>query len=122
VQTIQLNPPQNLRISVSYPDLQLSWDPVISDVFGDNASPDFYLCYANNAPNGTFRFVGETQGETGWTHSDAATTEHMFYVVIGFTGTREDLMNFLGSRGSTIQISPALPPYHQNLKTKTKTP
>jgi hypothetical protein len=122
VQTIQLNPPQNLRISVSYPDLQLSWDPVISDVFGDNASPDFYLCYANNAPNGTFRFVGETQGETGWTHSDAATTERMFYVVIGFTGTREDLMNFLGSRGSTIQISPALPPYHQNLKTKTKTP
>jgi PKD repeat protein len=122
VQTIQLNPPQNLRISVSYPDLQLSWDPVISDVFGDNASPDFYLCYANNAPNGTFRFVGETQGETDWTHSDAATTERMFYVVIGFTGTREDLMNFLGSRGSTIQISPALPPYHQNLKAKTKTP
>jgi PKD repeat protein len=127
VQNVILMPPANLRLNLSQSDITLVWDPVQTDIYGEPASPNFYICYANNLPSGTFRYIGETEGATSFTHPDAAQHERMFYTVIGFAGTRAQLRTFLNSRGNTIYIAPRQDPITPQFKTdrkasKTSTP
>lgn len=115
VQDVILMPPANPRLAVENTDIIVSWDPVLMDVNGQAATPSFYLCYANKAPEGIFRYIGDTAGETSYIHQGATENNAMFYVVIGFMGTREQLRDFLNSRGNTVYIQPRTSP-NANIK------
>jgi hypothetical protein len=90
------------------------------DVNGQAATPNFYLCYANKAPEGIFRYIGDTADETSYIHQGATENNAMFYVVIGFMGTREQLRDFLHSRGSTLYIQPRTSPSTNIMKNTQK--
>lgn len=109
VQDIILMPPTNPRLSLAQSNITLTWDPVQTDIYGEPAYPNFYLCYANSLPTGNFRYIGETDGSTSFTHAGGAENDKIFYAVIGFAGTREQLRTFLNSRGNTIYIAPKTP-------------
>ncbi|HQB98605.1 MAG TPA: hypothetical protein PKZ46_06690, partial [Candidatus Cloacimonadota bacterium] len=110
----------NPRLAVENTDIIVSWDPVLMDVNGQAATPSFYLCYANKAPEGIFRYIGDTAGETSYIHQGATENNTMFYVVIGFMGTREQLRDFLNSRGNTVYIQPRTSPNANIIKNNQK--
>jgi len=99
VQSSILPPPQNLSLTVlESRDVQLNWDPVTHDINGNLITPPFYIVYYSPTPQGQFLFTGLTEGLAQYKHFNAAEKGQMFYIVIGFVGTRAELNDFLRSK------------------------
>ena len=88
IQESQLLPPQNPIISVIGDDVILNWDIVVN--------ANYYLVYLSDNPYGNFEFHDYTTVITTYTDTGiAATANKMFYFVIGFDGTMEELNLFI---------------------------
>jgi PKD repeat protein len=106
VQNALLPPPQNVHIvAVENEHIRLTWDPVTHDLSGNPITPTYYIVYSNPWPSGQFRFQGLTPNVCEYTHSEGAVKQQMYYVVIGFVGSRADLNRYL-QRQPCIEILP----------------
>ncbi len=108
VQSSQLPAPQNVRLFTDRINSILTWDPVTSNITGSPITPNFYIVYSSPQPFGQFRYVGQTDGPTTYTHLEGAVKGCMFYIVIAFTGSRAELEEYL-LRKPYIEIKPAEP-------------
>lgn len=95
VQQTLLPAPQNVKVKIDGNNTVLTWDPVTADINGNPVTPNFYLVYSNIKPYGQFRYIGESSSLTKYSHFDGALKDCMFYIVIAFTGTREQLNWYL---------------------------
>ena len=87
VQESQLQAPQNPIISKSGNDIILNWDSV--------TDADYYLIYTASQPDGDYEYLNNTSGLI-FTHTNTLIeTDKLFYVIIGFDGTMEDLTRFI---------------------------
>jgi PKD repeat protein len=93
IQENQLNKPENMQISLSGNYAELSWDTV------PNAT--YYLIYASNDPYGEFVYV-DTTTDNNYTTDDISSYNKLFFKVIGFDGTREELQKYLSSHQKLI--------------------
>lgn len=88
VQESQLQPPQNPLITISGDDIILLWNSVVN--------ADYYLVYLSDNFYGNFEFLDYTTANTTYTHSGASTTNNkMFYFIIGFDGSMDELTLFI---------------------------
>jgi len=88
VQESQLQAPQNPSVTIAGSDAILNWDPV--------PDADYYLIYTADDPYEDFGFLDYATGVTSYTHSDVTSqNDKMFYIVIGFDGTMERLIEFI---------------------------
>jgi len=87
-----LKAPQNLSLALNGSSLNLAWDPVTQTVNGDPASVEFYLIYKGDAPQGIYNFAGLTVApQTQWADFIDYSQKSVFYLVLGFAGTREEV-------------------------------
>ena len=88
VQESQLPAPQDLTININNDDVVLQWSSV--------PNANYYLIYSSLDPYGEYEFLEYTNNNTTYTHFGAASeTDIMFYIVIGFEGTMEELNKYI---------------------------
>ncbi|MDY0151914.1 MAG: hypothetical protein RBS43_06530, partial [Candidatus Cloacimonas sp.] len=103
VSSYQLLAPANPSLQKVGSNIVFSWDAVTHTVEGNPFNVPFYLVYKSDSPNGFYNYTGFINSpETSFTDPDAALSDKAFYVVLGFAGTRAELMNFIQT---TPQIS-----------------
>lgn len=96
VQNQLLMPPQNVLISVQNSNVLLDWDPVEQTIHGLPVSVDFYLIYQSQQLDGLYDFAGFTLGSlTQYIHSLGANHDSNFYIILGFSGSRGELEDFI---------------------------
>jgi len=90
VQVQELIAPQNIIIEKSDNNIILKWDIV--------PYADYYIIYKSPEPYGDFEFLDYNigNGNTNYTHSGIVIEKNtMFYFVIGFDGTLNELLKFI---------------------------
>jgi PKD repeat protein len=98
VQDHQLPAPTGVQISRVSGSFQLTWQPVTSDVNNAPVDVQHYMVYAADDPQGLFSYVGHTSdGETSFTHVQVADTDRCFYIVVGFSGTYRELLDYINA-------------------------
>lgn len=91
-----LQAPQNPLIQFSGGFLQLSWDPVTQTVEGLPIQVQFYLVFKSGTPNGFFDFYDLVVAPTTtWTDYAPIPGDRAFYVVLGFAGSREEVLDYI---------------------------
>jgi PKD repeat protein len=92
-----LQSPQNPLIAESAGNIELSWDPVNHTVEGLPIEVQFYLVFKSESPNGFYTFSGLVIApQTSWTDYAQASINRGFYLILGFAGTREEVLDFIG--------------------------
>lgn len=92
-----LQSPQNPLIELSGGNIELSWDPVNHTVEGLPIEVQFYLVFKSDSPNGFYSFNGLVVAPaTSWTDYAQASINRGFYLILGFAGTREEVLDFIG--------------------------
>ncbi|MDZ4182448.1 MAG: PKD domain-containing protein [Candidatus Cloacimonadaceae bacterium] len=98
VQDNILQPPQNVQIWPEANSIVLDWDAVEFTLGGDPVSVEFYVLYTSETPTGYFDFAGSTQDfATIFVHQEGALRPHAFYFILGFVGSRGELIQFIES-------------------------
>ncbi|MDD4309558.1 MAG: choice-of-anchor D domain-containing protein [Candidatus Cloacimonetes bacterium] len=64
---------QNLQISLQQQDIQLSWDPVTTNIVGQALTPDRYLVLYSQDTTGNHYWTLAVTPQLLWTHSGAVT-------------------------------------------------
>ncbi|MCB5254102.1 MAG: PKD domain-containing protein [Candidatus Cloacimonetes bacterium] len=96
VSSDQLLAPQNPALTRNGNDIVFTWDAVSQTVEGIPYVVPFYLIYKSDSPDGFYHYTGFTIGsETSFTDHDAALDSKAFYLVLGYTGTRAEMLNFV---------------------------
>lgn len=104
VQNSLLLPPQNIKVSIIKDDVRIYWDPVTQDVSGNLITPNYYFVYSNKNPYGQYRYIGFSEGASELVIKSLEPC--MYYIVIAFVGTRNDMDRFL-NRKQFIDITRA---------------
>ncbi len=96
VQLHHLKPPENVQLSVDDGNLLLQWDAVTQTIDNLPIDVNYYLIYTSDKPDGIFRFRTYTEAPI-ISHSEALdpVKKQMFFFVIGFSGSRTALMDFI---------------------------
>jgi len=88
--------PQNPTLSVNGSDIAFLWDPVSQSVEGLPVDVQFYIVYKADKPDGFYAFSSFVVApQTSWTDFGAALNERAFYLVLGFAGSRADLLEYI---------------------------
>ena len=96
VSSNQLLPPQNPALQRNGSDIVFTWEAVTQTVDGTLYNVPFYLVYKADSPDGFYHYTGVSDSpETSFIDQDAALVDKAFYLVIGFTGTRAEMLNFI---------------------------
>ncbi len=103
VSSHQLMAPQNPALQKAGSDIVFTWEAVTHTVEGNAYNVPFYLVYKSGSPDGFYDFIGSIDSpQTSFTDLGAALEDKAFYLVLGFTGTRTELLRFIET---TPQIS-----------------
>ncbi|MCB5272136.1 MAG: PKD domain-containing protein [Candidatus Cloacimonetes bacterium] len=95
--------PENPALIKSGNDIVFTWDAVTQTVSGDPFTVPYYIVYKADSPDGFYKYKGNLSSPvTSFTDPGAALEDKAFYLVIGFTGTRAELLRFIET---TPQIS-----------------
>ncbi len=96
VQDDLLMPPENPQLAVQGNDILISWDAVNSTVDGTPIAVEFYIVYSSDTPTGYFDLVGYAEDfQTNLLHVNGAGSNQQFYIVLGYAGTRGQLLDYL---------------------------
>ena len=97
IQQSQLDPPENLTITIDSNDVFLEWSAIDTTRFDNSRNELFYLIYYSDNLYDSFDFLGYTIGETtSFTHQDIIpSNDCMFYQIIGYAGTLERMYEFI---------------------------
>ncbi len=88
--------PQNPVLTVDGADITFQWDPVNFSVEGLPVEVQFYIVYKADRPDGFYAFSSFIASpQTSWTDYGAALNERAFYLVLGFAGSRADLLEYI---------------------------
>lgn len=88
--------PQNPVLTVDGADITFQWDPVNFSVEGLPVEVQFYIVYKADRPDGFYAFSSFIASpQTSWTDYGAALNERAFYLVLGFAGSRADLLQYI---------------------------
>ncbi|GAB1467364.1 hypothetical protein MASR2M64_00290 [Candidatus Cloacimonadota bacterium] len=92
VSTNLLAPPSNPAIAREGNDIIVSWEAVLH---GATEVP-YYVVFSSDSPNGYFRYKGfNTSSHLTFRDAGAALADKAFYIVIGFKGSRGELMEYI---------------------------
>ena len=89
IQENELPKPENLTITMGAGTATLNWDEVIGS--------GYYLIYVSNDPAGEFIYM-DTVTNTNYTTGDISAFDKLFFKIIGFDGTRNELDNFIKNK------------------------
>lgn len=99
IQGSQLDPPENMAIVIDNDDIILEWtaiDTTRSTAFRNDL---YYLIYCSEDPYQEFSFLDYTISMTTYNHQNAASSyDKMFYTVIGFVGSIEELERYIETK------------------------
>jgi len=96
VQNEQLKSPEGLTILKNDSDIQLTWQAVTETIQEEPIVVNYYVIYQADQPSGFFDYLGFTEnGITTYTETNGADAGRKFYLVIGFSGGRTDLMDYI---------------------------
>lgn len=96
VQNHLLRAPQNVHITTSAGSVNLNWEPVELTLAGIPISVEYYIVYSSQTPNGLFDFVGYTTNfVTNFSTAPDPATDRMFYVVLGYSGSLRQVLDFI---------------------------
>ncbi|MBM4404213.1 MAG: hypothetical protein FJ042_07540, partial [Candidatus Cloacimonetes bacterium] len=96
VQVYQLKPPTNLNVGINESIFQLEWDAVTHTTNDLPITVNYYLIYSSDDPEGVFRFRTFTEAPvTSYSEALSPSFQRRFYFVIGFSGSRRMLMDFI---------------------------
>ncbi|MFO8144266.1 MAG: hypothetical protein R6T89_00830 [Candidatus Syntrophosphaera sp.] len=93
--------PQDVQLDISNNvDAVISWQPVTQNIYGFPLTPDGYIVlyseYPCNQDDHFYYYLGETAGETSFTHYNVVRRrDQMFYKVIAFMDLRGSLADIL---------------------------
>ncbi len=89
IQESQLNPPENISISINNNDVLLEWSAVDTTRFDNSRNELYYLVYYSEDPYDGFDFLDYTISDTtSYIHEDIILlSDKMFYQIIGYVGT-----------------------------------
>jgi len=94
VSQLLLPAPQNVGITASGNDINLTWDPIVQDYYGSPVVVNHYLVYWSDSYDGTFRYLGDSGLATNYTDVSVL-HDRKFYKIIGFFGDLRTLQNYL---------------------------
>ena len=98
VQEETLQAPQDVTISLTGDDINITWSPVLENTDGNVVAISSYLIYSCDTPDGIYEYVYHNIGETYWNHQDGAVDVDMqFYIVIGFVGQVRDIDDYINT-------------------------
>jgi PKD repeat protein len=99
VSAYQLMAPQNPYLQKDGDNISLFWDAVTHTVEGAPISVPFYIIYKAEEPDGFYMFAGLTAAPgTSFVDIGAAQAHRAFYKVLGFVGSRAELMDYIQSQ------------------------
>lgn len=89
--------PQNPALTKSGDDIVFTWDAVTETVEGIPLDVPYYLVYKSDSPDGFYHYAGLTSSpQTSYTDRSATLLDSKaFYLVLGFTGTRAEMLRFI---------------------------
>ncbi len=95
VSTLQLPQPLNPQLVKDTNDIVMSWEPVTQTVEGFPVQVPYYLVYKADKPNGIFYFHDYVLFANSYRDIGGALSDRAFYIVIGFLGSREELLEHI---------------------------
>ena len=92
IQNTQLPAPQNVHLSVSNNNIDLTWDPI---AWTRKDRGEYYLIYKSDRPDGDFEYLDRTNNIPSYTHVNGALSDRAFYKIIAFSGDFRSLILYI---------------------------